>query len=153
MRRRQGWNCRKIRSQVAIVGLWVTLLISTMASGPAVSGVFRCPDGPDGVIFQQTPCAQGVEVELDVRTTKWVASPQGQSSDRGPRSATAGSRDQAALARVARAERKQKQACWKARQRIERVEAELRRGYKPSRGERLRQQRREQSDYLREFCR
>lgn len=152
MRHRQGWDCLKMRSPAVIVGVWVTFLISSMTSGPVVSGVFRCPDGSDGVIFQQIPCAQGVEVELDIRTTEWVASPQGRSGQ-GRGSAKAGSRDQAALGRAARAERKQKQACWKAGQRIERIEAELRRGYKPSRGERLRQQRREQSDYLREFCR
>jgi hypothetical protein len=117
-----------------------------------LAGVFRCPDGEGGVVFQQAPCVQGEEVELDVRTTEWVESPRLQPLRQQKRSASAG-RQRTALARAAREERKQKQACWKARQRVERIEAQLRHGYKPSKGERLRRQRREQSDYLREFCR
>lgn len=30
MRHREGRNCRNMRSQAAIVGVWVTFLISTM---------------------------------------------------------------------------------------------------------------------------
>lgn len=136
---------------VASVG-WAVLLMALAVPAAGIAAVYRCPDGSGGVVFQQVPCVQGEEVELDVRTTKWVASPKRPLPDRR-RSSGSRSNDQAALARVADAERKQKQACWKANQRIERIEAELRRGYKPARGERLRQQRREQEDYLREFCR
>lgn len=153
MRYGSGRDGLNMRNRAAVIGIGMLLLLSVMVPGVAVAAVYRCPDGSGGVLFQQVPCVQGEEVELDVRTTKWVASPTLQLSNPGRHPARSGSRDQAALARVARAEREQKLACWKAEQRIERIEAELRRGYKPARGNRLRQQRREQSDYLREFCR
>lgn len=145
-------ECLKTRSRAAWIGGWFTVCLVVAGPVPAVAGVFRCPDGEGGVVFQQTPCPQGVELELDVRATEWVASPGLQPLQQRKRTGSA-ARQRSALARAAREERKQKQACWKARQRIERIEAELRHGYKPSKGERLRRQRREQSDYLRAFCR
>lgn len=151
MRSRQGKRHFGQAARVSGPGIGLLFWIGCALSGLVDAAVYRCPDGSGGVLFQQQPCPQGEEVELDIRTTRWVASPPLDLSDRRP--ARAGGGERAALARVARAERKQKQACWRARQRIERIETELRRGYKPARGERLRQQRREQSDYLREFCR
>ncbi len=149
----QGLLRLKARTRGAVIGVCITFYISMMTPGAAVAGVFRCPDGEGGVIFQQVPCLHGEAIELDIRTTEWITGPAGKRLHGERRSAGSGSRDQAALARAARARQKQEQACWKASQRIERIEAELRHGYKPSRGERLRRQRREQSDYLREFCR
>lgn len=153
MRDRKGRDGLNARGRAHLAGFWITLIIGLLDPTALVAGVFRCPDGSGGVIFQQIACPQGEAVELDVRTTEWVASPPGQPSRRNRRPAKSGSGDQAALSRAAREARRQEQACWRANQRVEQIEAELRHGYKPSRGERLRRQRRQQSDYLRAFCR
>lgn len=127
-------------------------LLSILAWPRIGSGaVYRCSDETGGVLFQQTPCAGGHQVELDVPDTEWVAAPK---SKRKKRSARFGKSDsRAALSRAARAEERQQKACWRAEQRIGQIEGTLRRGYSPAQGERLRRQRREQQDYLRTFCR
>ncbi len=152
MRNRWGQALFGVSNGIVPVAGWMVFLVGLVVPGAGNAAVYRCPDESGGVVFQQEPCPQGEEVELDIRTTKWVASPKSAFPDRRRRSVSRSS-DQAALSRAAKAQRKQQQACWKARQRIERIESELRRGYKPARGERLRQQRREQEDYLRAFCR
>ncbi|WP_428623223.1 hypothetical protein [Sedimenticola sp.] len=153
MRYRWRRDCLKARVRAAIVGGLITLFCNLAAPATAVAGVFRCPDGAGGVLFQQVPCAQGEEIKLDVHTTKWAKSPLPRSRRQRSASSKTASRQHDALARAAQDARKQKLACWKAQQRVERIEAELRHGYKPARGERLHRQLREQSDYLREFCR
>ncbi|WP_260293585.1 hypothetical protein [Sedimenticola hydrogenitrophicus] len=148
-----GRDGLKARGRTRFAGFRVTLFIGLLCPAALVAGVFRCPDGSGGVIFQQIACTQGEAVELDVRTTEWAARPAEQPAPRKKRPAKSGSGDQAALSRAAREARRQEQACWRAKQRVEQIEAELRHGYKPSRGERLRRQRRRQTDYLRAFCR
>jgi len=150
---KQGcWQeCRAGHAGVFRFGVLITLF-SILAWPQAGSGaVYRCSDETGGVLFQQIPCAGGNEIELDVPVTEWVAAPKPTSKQRSGRSAKNGS--QAALSRAARARERQQKACWRAEQRIERIEGTLRRGYSPARGERLRRQRREQQDYLRTFCR
>ena len=138
---------------IGLIGGWLTLFILLTLSVRAFAGVYRCPDASGGITFQQRPCPQGQEVELDVQTTPWVASPKLKPAKGKQTTGRRSKSDAAALARAARAQRKQKQACWRARKQIEKIEWSLRKGYRPSRGERLKQRRREKEDYVRTFCR
>ncbi|TVO72394.1 DUF4124 domain-containing protein [Sedimenticola selenatireducens] len=131
----------------------ITLSLLTLFPLAGTSAVYRCPDAEGAVLFQQLPCSEGSEIKLDIGATEWVNAPAS-SSPRSKKSKSKKKRDTATTQRkLAQAHKKQEQACWKARQRIEKIEWDLRKGYKPSRGERLRQQRRQQEDYLRQFCR
>ncbi|MCW8907497.1 MAG: DUF4124 domain-containing protein [Sedimenticola sp.] len=144
-------ECRTEHAGVFRFAVLITLL-SILTSPRVGSGaVYRCTDEAGGIMFQQIPCADGSEVHLDVPVTEWVAAPRSNREKRSGHSGKSGS--QAALSRAARAEERQHKACWRAEQRIERIEGTLRRGYSPAQGERLRRQRREQQDYLRTFCR
>lgn len=144
---RQKWATGNVR--IHSIVCWVTIYMAAFFPLTTMASVYRCPDASGAVLFQQMPCAEGVELELDVRATEWVAAPESKSDKRkapvrkNPRQRT----------QLARESARQEKACWKARQRIEKIEWALRKGYKPARGERLRQQRREQQDYLRQFCR
>ncbi len=128
----------------------ITVFLGLCWGMPVEATVYRCTDEAGGVVFQQVPCADGEVVDLDVRTTRWVASPKLERSS-SPRKRKR--RDADALSRKARAEERQQKACWRARQAVERISRNLRRGYTASQGERWRQRRREKEDYIRRFCR
>lgn len=143
-------ECRTGHGRVVPFGAVITLLSILVWPQVGSSAVYRCSDEAGGVLFQQIPCAGGSEVDLDVPVTEWVAAPR---SDRGRHSVRSAKSGSQAVSRATRAEERQRKACWRAEQRIERIDGSLRRGYSPARGERLRRQRREQQDYLRTFCR
>jgi hypothetical protein len=48
---------------------------------------------------------------------------------------------------------KRDEKCFKKRQQLEDINWQLRRGYKPSKGDRLRHRRRAYEEYLRRYCR
>lgn len=151
MKNQQWWECRTGHGGVVMFGGWITLFMLLSWSMQGSAAVYRCSESDGGVLYQQVPCVGGSEVNLETRTTEWVTAP---TIRRDRRSGSSGKRDrQAALSRAARAEARQEKACWRAEQRIDRIEWTLRKGYKPARGERLRQQRREKQAYLRKFCR
>lgn len=146
-----GLECLDRYHLKALIGCLITLSLLILFPLAGASAVYRCPDADGAVLFQQLPCSAGSKVELDVGTTEWVNTPASSSARNKPKpkkkraSATT-------QRRLTQDNKKQQQACWKARQRIEKIEWDLRKGYKPSRGERLRQQRRQQKDYRRQFC-
>jgi hypothetical protein len=149
----QGRECPHSYYLNAVIARLITLFLLALFPLVGVAAVYRCPDVGGAVLFQQLPCSEGSEVRLDVGTTEWVNT-TAKPSARSKKSKSKKKSDTAATQRkLAQANKKQEQACWKARQRIEKIEWDLRKGYKPSRGERLRQQRRQQEDYLRQFCR
>jgi hypothetical protein len=149
----QGRECPIGYRLNVVIGRLITLFLLILIPLAGTSAVYRCPDAEGAVLFQQLPCSEGSEIKLDVNTTEWANAP-GSSSPHSKKSKSKKKSDTAATQRkLAQAHKKQEQACWKARQRIEKIEWDLRKGYKPSRGERLRQQRRQQEDYLRQFCR
>lgn len=152
MKNQQWRECRTGHDRVVTFAGWVTLFMLLSWSMAGSAAVYRCRDSDGGVLYQRAPCAGGSEVELDTRTTEWVAAPTIRHGGRPDRSATR-DRQAAALSRAAQAKARQEKACWRAEQRIDRIDRTLRKGYKPARGERLRQQRREQQAYLRRFCR
>ena len=120
---------------------------------PAFAGIYRC-DTPRGPVFQDHACDQGSFVALDEPSAA-PGSGLRDSERRWLRQREA----QAAAKRTRRANRKrrpddkaQQRRCWNKRASLEKVGAALRRGYKPSQGERLRSRRRELEDYLSRFC-
>ncbi|MCW8921170.1 MAG: DUF4124 domain-containing protein [Sedimenticola sp.] len=144
---RQKWATGKVT--IRSIVCWITIYMTAFFPLATLASVYRCPDASGAVLFQQMPCAEGVELELDVRATEWITTPESK-PDKRKTQARKRPRQKSQLARESA---RQEKACWKARQRIEKIEWALRKGYKPARGERLRQQRREQQDYLRQFCR
>jgi hypothetical protein len=118
--------------------------------------VYRCTT-PDGKIeFRQDACsaaADGQEVTIENRQTGW--DPAKLETEQGwkdlttpkpkPRERKVDKQDSAAKAR-------QKEKCWEKRQHIEDIDWRLKRGYKPSTGNRLRHKRRLYEDYISQFC-
>jgi hypothetical protein len=126
-------------------------LLSTVLTTPALAQttVFRCT-APDGSIeFREHPCQGGVQQrELEIRDnrTGWVPpepAPREQpKTQRKPKQRSAKPETD-----------KYADRCWQKRQQIERIDNELRAGYKPARGERLKDRRREYEAFLNRYCR
>lgn len=122
-------------------------LVGLPLSANAAETVYRCTL-PDGRLeFRQGPCPRGQQKRLEIEDHKvgWDAPAVEVDVPKRPRprhSVHDGDAPKAAQA----------QKCLTIRQRLEDVSRELRAGYRPSRGERLRQRRRHYEDYLSRFC-
>jgi len=128
----------------------VSILLFAPAAGAAI---YRC-DGAEGPVFRDWPCSAGQRPET---VTPQIA--QGASlraSERQwlkRRGAERRNRRDAKIAPArGREDKAQARRCWNKQQRLENVRARLRRGYKPSQGDRLRRLRRQYEDYLSRFC-
>jgi len=134
--------------------VWVGLLINLPTE--AAETVMRCqlPDGR--VSFSDRPCQSGIQhvLELEDQKVGWEAPRTPLKIERkSQRERKQQSNRQAAALRVARKEKaRKKKDCWKKKQKIERIQERLRRGYKAGQGRTMRYKRRELEDYLREFC-
>ncbi len=130
-------------------------LLVCAAAANAQASVYRCTAVDGSIEFRQRPCAEGAHsqaLEIEDRRSGWVPPqpesqpPSKSAADRparkAPKRAASGTRTNPASER-----------CWKTRQQIERINNELRAGYKPARGERLKRRRREHEDYVNTFCR
>ena len=130
-----------------------TLFISLLFMvGPAStdSTVYRCKTGNLAIEFRSYPCDSGFGTKIELKTapTGWIKPDKPDATTyKKPRSKPRPKKVKASVKVKA-----EDRACWKARQRLERIHWELRKGYRPVKGERLRQQRREQEAYLQEFC-
>lgn len=137
-----------------------TLLLCLLlchATAPMAAEVFRCAGDAGEVSFQSWPCDQSSRAPLAFTP----AEPQGDGLRPSER-AWLRQRDAAAsgaAGRKPRSERprakdaaRQDYQCRRRREQLEAVNSELRRGYKPARGERLRRRRRAYEDYLTTFC-
>ena len=137
--------------------VWGCLLLWVGWSAVSAETVIRCqlPDGQ--VSFSYLPCSSGVQDELEFEDQKvgWEApraplKPEGKSKSERQQQL----RRQAAALRAAKKEKERKQKdCWNKKQKIERIQERLRRGYKAGQGRTLHYKKRELEDYLREFCR
>lgn len=122
--------------------------------------IFRCTGASGEPEFSQLPCA-GDSTLLRIPATastssqtaglraserEWLATRKGGSKARKMRKRQKTSTPQR-KSRDARARQ-----CLKKRLALDKINAELRRGYKPARGERLRRRRREYRDYLSVLC-
>jgi hypothetical protein len=118
----------------------------------AQASVYRCT-APDGSVeFRQRACQEAhtsTQVQIEDNRTGWVPPP-------GEEPATAAKKKRTKERRsrtVADDKEKNADRCWSKRQQIERVNAELRAGYKPQRGVKLRRRRSEYEEYLSRYCR
>jgi hypothetical protein len=114
------------------------------------TSVYRCVASDGAIEFRQTPCSAGSdggEIGIDDRKTGWTPPTK---AVRGPK------RNDARWARSPDADGsrdKRDEKCFKKRQQLEDINWQLRRGYKPSKGDRLRHRRRADEQYLRRYCR
>jgi len=141
------------RRGALLIATGLTALLSALPTVPqtvlAQATVYRCtaPDG--GIEFRQHPCAgQDREREIEIRdnTTGWVPPAP------APRAAEKTKRKPRSRSATDHADRNADR-CWQKRQQLQRVDNELRAGYKPARGERLKRRRREYEAYLNHYCR
>jgi hypothetical protein len=130
-------------------------MLSGSAAGQAQ--VYRCTAADGSIEFRQHPCAdrqRSRRVKIEDTRTGWVPpkpKPESASDSQGPSERE----NAAARRRPARAsdEHKYAERCWRKRQQIQRINNELRAGYRPARGERLKDRRRQYEAYVDEFCR
>jgi len=135
--------------------VWGCLLLMGFSTASAET-VIRCylPDGR--VSFSDRPCQSGIQDELKFEDQKvgWEAPRTPLKIDRkSKRERQQQAKRRAAALRVARKEKARKEKdCWKKKQKIERIQERLRRGYKAGQGRTMRYKQRELEDYLRAFC-
>jgi hypothetical protein len=134
------------------------LLSVVLLTGTATAAeVYRCAQ-PDGVIsFQQQACAyQGQRIETGEAQAAWAPLRSGEKTlyqNYRKRDQQRLAHKRHARARVPRQQQADARVCLAKRQKLESVSAELRRGYKAGRGEKLRRRRDNYEEYLRRFCR
>ena len=126
--------------------------ISSSQNASAQASVHRCT-APDGSVeFRQRACQEAhtsTQVQIEDNRTGWVP-------PAGDEPATAAKEKKTKERRspgVADDKDKYADRCWSKRQQIERVNAELRAGYTPQRGVKLRRRRSEYEEYLSRYCR
>jgi hypothetical protein len=118
--------------------------------------VYRCTNGAGEIELRQTYCPSGEQEQLQVETpnTGWVRPKRPDNGRRkGKKSGASRSRKTESGASGDTPDQARRLSCWKAEKKLERVQRQLRQGYRAARGEKLRQQRREQEQFLRSFCR
>jgi len=133
----------------------ILLLVFALGAGalPAAvepAEVFRCTS-PDGAVeFRQAPCRErdsSTRIDIDDSPTGWVppvpaAGPRPSRSARPRFTKPAQVEQDPALA----------DRCWKKQRQLDAVNRQLRAGYKPVQGERLRRRRRDYEAYIHRFC-
>ncbi len=135
--------------------IWIVLWLNLPAE--SAETVIRChlPDGR--VSFSDRPCRSGIQNELEFKDQKvgWEAPRTPLKLKRkSKRERQQQVRRKAAALRAARKEKaRKKRDCWMKKQKIDRIQERLRRGYKAGQGRTMRYKQRELEAYLREFCR
>ena len=119
--------------------------------------VYRCPQADGGISFQQQACAaEGRLIETGEAQAVWSAlRPEEKRlyESYRERDRERQLRKRQARRQTARMEKADERACFLKRQRLDSVNARLRRGYKAGQGEALRRKRDQYEEYLRRFCR
>ncbi len=136
-----------------IVPLWAAVfgIALLWSSGCWSEGIFRCVDDAGRVEFRQTPCqpGKGESVVVNPQTVPWAKV----ESSRASKAGASGKRVRPKRSSGTGSGEVSEKQCWKKSQQLEKVQWQLRKGYKPSRGEKLRQRRRELEAFQRKFCR
>jgi len=131
--------------------LFAVLAVSSIRA-PAGTTVYSCEDAEGRIEFRQQPCTPDVvenAVSIEDRRTGWVPPVEQPKAASSPRPAVGGRK----ASRQSAAGSRQADRCWEKRRKLADVNRELRRGYKPSRGDKLRHRRRTYEAYIDRFCR
>lgn len=127
------------------------VLLIFWLTAPAGTQLYRCTDAQGNVELQQTTCASGQQDDIFIEDIRvgWVPPKVKAEKRKSPKKSASriGS-----TAQKKRDREKQQKSCWKSRQKLERIEWKLRRGYKASQGDKLRFQQDQHESYLRKFC-
>ncbi len=146
------WNALSIPTTLLCAALLAAAL-PTPLKILAETRVYRCTAADGSVEFRERSCqGQDQERALEIRDnrTGWVppepeapvtGKPEGKSRGKPKPRATATDAD------------RYKERCWNKRQEIQGINNELRAGYKPARGERLKRRRREHEAFIDRYCR
>ncbi len=133
-----------------LIGLLISLSID------AAETVIRCQLADGRVSFSDRTCSSGIQEKLEIENQKtgWEAPRTPLKLEHQSEHARKKQSNRQAVAlRVARKEKaRNKKDCWKKKQKVERIQEHLRRGYKAGQGRTMRYKQRELEDYLREFC-
>jgi hypothetical protein len=126
------------------------LLLTASLDGVAQSTVYRCT-APDGRIeFRERPCDghhQARELHIPDNRTGWVPPKP------APRKEAKGEAKPRRRAATAPEQDRHAERCWEKRQKIQGINNELRAGYTPERGEKLKDRRRAHEAFLNRWCR
>lgn len=134
-----------------------TVLWCILITPPAIAEIFRCPGDAGEVLYTQHPCGADTRVVtpagnstagtgIRASETAWLKTrQQGKSTAPARKSINPDSKRQRKA--------KQEYQCQRKRASLAAVSADLRRGYKPAKGESLRRRRAAYEDYLDAFCR
>lgn len=139
----------RIAPAAGLVAACALLAAAVAAPAAAQSSVYRCTAADGSIELRQHPCEGGdlsQRLHIEDNRTGWV--PPRPDSTPKPKTQKARKGAKSTSPRKQYVER-----CWKKRQQIARINNELRAGYKPARGERLKRRRRELEAYVNEFCR
>jgi hypothetical protein len=138
---------------VKVLAGFVCLLPLSLAGIAEAAAVYRCVGEQGEPRFQQQACAGvGEKVELPPPAARWEALRPAE------RRLLQTYRGQSSAGQAASPERRpekpqvSERSCWEKRRRLVRVSARLRRGYKASQGERLRNRRDDLAAFLRRYC-
>jgi hypothetical protein len=124
-------------------------------SGARAQTLYRCADG-DRWVFQQTRCAPGTGAEFKLSPENRIGSPLRPGERRYLKerleARRTGRSNIGSVGAGEKTRRSSEKVCLSKSQALERVHRKLRRGYKPTDGERLRRRRDALEEYLSRFC-
>jgi hypothetical protein len=135
----------------------VFFLTAKMGAGgshlEAATRVFRCVDEAGKVEFRQGRCAAGEEQALSIESPRvgWIKPRSGAVSDNNRKAKPAGPAGKQDLQSTGEAADRRR--CWEGRQQLKRIQWRRRKGYDFAEGEEMRQERRQEEAFQREFCR
>ena len=144
--------------------LRATLLLAAAgicSGGVSATEIYRCTGLSGEPLFSQRPCAAGTVVSIPSSASPSDGPNAPASGLRASESAWLAQRERRAVPSRRRAtrsvpaeEKAERQAfrCREKRRALHAAKAKLRRGYKPSQGEKLRRRRSAYEDYLATFC-
>ncbi|WP_456449107.1 hypothetical protein [Thiolapillus sp.] len=135
----------------------ILLLTVTLGGAASATEVYRCVQPDGSIAFQQQACSQGGQrIETGEAQAVWAPLRSGEKSlyqHYRKRDQQRLAHKHKARSRVSRQRQRDERVCLAKRQKLDAVSAELRRGYKAGRGEKLRRRRDNYEEYLRRFCR
>lgn len=131
------------------------LVVLCIPFSPALAeSVYRCPQPDGGIQFQQFACEQGVQLELSPVISGWRGLRQAEREALRAKPGVSASRGDLLTvgSQTDWQSKGDNKACLKRRDRLKHIQYQLRAGYRPAEGERLRRQRDEIRDWLRHHC-